>query len=245
MIPECFREASPIMNTLELGMALRNAGFVVCASLCMVAMSAQTVAPAAAEIAAVKEEKVKVASATLDDQLKGFGFAAGIAAVFMSGDGEVENAEVDAGGVLRVDMKSKDRLGGILETHYLWGDLLGGSARQQVKLDRVRRAIEAGRADSVSDFAPGIMVGAELGENAIRSLGIGIILSFRRLQVDGSGKLTPKVAFNLGAMAMIEQNVKMLADGLRDGQPLPAGLAAVRFKNDSRSGFAITFSAGF
>lgn len=185
------------------------------------------------------------AKSALDTQLNGLKFSGGIAAIFMKGDRQVANAAVE-GGVLRADFKSRERLGPVFEAHYLWGELLGGSARQQEKLKRIKKAIEENRPETIADAAFGLMVGAELGENAIRSLGFGPIVSFRRIGVDESGKLTPpKVAFNLGAMVLIEQNVKMLADGFHDGRALPAGQTSVRFKEDSRTGFAITFSAGF
>jgi hypothetical protein len=200
----------------------------------------------AAAATAATDVKVKTAEATFQEKLTGFGFAGGIAAVFMNGEKEVANAQVN-NGILNVDYKSDDRLGGILETHYLFGDLtvFGGSGRKAAKLAAIKSAIEGGQNLSVSDFAPGIMVGAELGENAIRSLGLGVIFSWRRIQVDSAGKLTPKLAFNIGIMALIEQNVKMLASGFEDGKPLPTGQTAVRFKEDSRTGFAVTFSAGF
>jgi hypothetical protein len=188
---------------------------------------------------AVRQE---IATSTFQDKLDSLGFSGGVGAVFMRGSPEVENAAVDSGGILRVDFKSKDRLGGILEAHHLFTNLVGDPA---AKIAKIQNAVRGQRPEDIFDFSPGIMVGAELGENAIRSLGIGVIFSWRRFHLEGDGKLTQKVAFNLGAMLLIEQNVKTLADGFRDGSPLPTGQTAVRFKEESRRGIAITFSAGF
>jgi hypothetical protein len=188
------------------------------------------------------DTKKKVAESSFQGKLDDLGFAAGLGAVFMRGGREVENAAVDDGGILRADFKSKTRLGGIMEAHYLFTNAVGNPEKN---LQKVRNAVAAQSVTGISDFSPGIMVGAELGDNAIRSLGVGLIGSWRRFQVDTDGKLTQKVAFNLGALWLVEQDVKMLADGFRDGSPLPTGQTEVRYKKESRSGIAIVFSAGF
>lgn len=183
-----------------------------------------------------------ITEATTEEQFKKWGFAAGVGAVFMGGGREVENASADSAGVVRADFKSKTRLGVIMEGHYLFPR----KAKSQQNAAKVTRALSQNLPADVSDFAPGLMVGAEVSENTIRSLGLGLILSWRRFEADkAKGGLTQKVAFNIGAMYLVESNVKMLADGFRDGSTLPSGQTAIRFKQDSRSGFALLFSAGF
>jgi hypothetical protein len=192
--------------------------------------------------AITKDVKIQAAGNSFESKLKELGFGGGVAAIFTRGDREVGNAAVDSGGILRADFKSRDRIGGILEAHHLFGARYATSVEKKAQ---ITMAINENKVTPLTDFAAGIMVGAELGENALRSLGVGGVLSWRRFEVDGTGKLTAKVAFNLGAMVLIEPNVKMLADGLRDGSALPTGLTEVRFKEESRTGFALFFSAGF
>lgn len=184
-----------------------------------------------------------------EDQLKKLGFAAGIGSVFMVGDREVENASVDSNGILRVDFKSRARLGAILETHFLFTNRVDGAnalAGPNVRKTRIRQLVLDQTSTVFSDAAFGVMAGAEIGDNALRSLGVGLIGSFRRFDLDGSsGKLTQKVAFNVGVLCLVEQNVKMLAKGFYDGKPLPTGATDIRFRRDYRMGVALVFSIGY
>jgi len=193
---------------------------------------------------------------SIDNQIRQLGFGAGVAAIHISGDGEVDNASVDAGGVLRVDRKSATRVGGVLEAHYLFNDQRyskSTKSRTQLKAltalgDAPDGAVTVGSV--ASDVAYGPMVTVELGENTIRTLGLGFMVSMRRFDVtrDSTGKyvtIKPRgVAFNLGLSVLLEPNVKDLADGLVADQALPSG-SEVRFKEESRVGYALVFSAGF
>lgn len=194
---------------------------------------------------------------SIQNDLRGLGFGAGVAAIFTDGDAPVENASVDAGGILRVDRQSRARVGAILEAHFLFNDL---QYTQQAPTPTQRKALDALAAvpnpgaitvgSVANDTAHGPMVTVELGDDVIRTIGLGYMVSWRRFDVtrDANGRLatiTPRgVAFNLGVSVLIEPKVKNLADGLVENALPPAGME-VRFQEEARVGCALVFSAGF
>jgi hypothetical protein len=96
----------------------------------------------------------------------------------------------------------------------------------------------------------GITVMAELGDGVIRSLGVGPMLSARRYDIevkDAELTITPKgTAFNLSLVGLIEPDVRTLARGFADGQPVPAGTGAtIPFDKEPAFGAALVFSASW
>ena len=189
---------------------------------------------------------------TLDSAtLKSYGFGAGIAGIVMDKAG-VENATVDAGGVIRVDEASKARAGGVFEAHFFLKDIRKSWAEDS-RLSKAR--LQGGLAGQaavqgkiVSDLAHGPTVLVELGENVVRSFGIGYLFSLRDLQRDVSGDTityTPVgTAFNFGIVGLMEPNVKVLGEGLKKNTALPAG-DAIRFDREPHYGVGLLFSWSF
>jgi len=182
------------------------------------------------------------------ETLKSYGFGAGIVGVLMD-KAAVDNATVDAGGVVRVDEKSKARAGGVFEAHYFFGDVRKGA------VDKVKKAKTQGLTNETvttgtvkSDLAHGPSFVVELGESVIRSIGLGYVLSWRDLKFDtkdGSTTIsTVGNAFNLGIVVLMEPDVKVLAEGIRKNAPLPAG-DSIRFKREASFGGGILFSYSF
>lgn len=190
------------------------------------------------------KQKVDQAKADLKTELTGFGFSAGLGALFMGGDGYIENAWVDTEGILRVEEQSDVRIGGMMEVHYMWGDARFNGKKCGLKKS-LERKLNTKVKSVVNDTALGISIGVELGDDFIRSAGIGPMISFRRFDMDTNGNLTPKGnAFNLAIMAFVESDVRQLASGLSRDMLLPEG-DVIRFQERSESGVAVLFSANF
>ncbi|MFA5264036.1 MAG: hypothetical protein WC378_09415 [Opitutaceae bacterium] len=189
---------------------------------------------------------------TLDSTtLSSYGLAVGIAGIMMNKAG-IENATVDANNVVRVEEQSKARAGGIFEAHYFLSDVRKKAA-DQLRNDTAARkqgltnetVIEG---TVISDLAHGPVFVVELGQNVIRSVGLGYLWSFRDLKREVSGKTatitTIGRAFNLGVVALMEPNVKVLGAGLTKNAALPAG-DAIRFDHEAHYGAAVLLSWGF
>ncbi len=194
------------------------------------------------------------AEVELKTELNNLGFGAGIGVIYISGDNPISNASVDQNNIIRVDEESNVRAGGILEAHYLFNTRL---YKTDNNFDSIQRFTSSGVAADpvvpgsvINDSAHGVVVSAELGDDIIRSLGLGYIRSWRRLNVnrDNNGKITslsPRgAAFNLSFLILVEPKVKTLADGLTANEMMPTG-DTIRFKNEARIGGAVVFSAGF
>lgn len=73
--------------------------------------------------------------------------------------------------------------------------------------------------------------------NTLTSFGGGLMIGRRRDSGSGS--------FNIGAGIMLDQNVKVLGAGIKDGEPLPGGEIEVRFKEKSDSALLVFVSTTF
>lgn len=185
---------------------------------------------AAAALAKAKGKTAESAKAAVDntvaEQLKGFGFGAGIGAVFdVGGSKRIKNATVDANGIVRVQEESPVRLGAILETHYLW------------KYDSGNISAESRRI-----MFHGPQISAVLGDNVIEGLGVGYMVALRRRNIETAN--FGLKSFNLGVGAMIQPAVQTLGDGLNANQPLPAG-DQLRYHTGPKAGVYAVFSVGF
>lgn len=181
-------------------------------------------------------------AATIADDIASMGFAPGIAAIYTVGGDNVDSVSLQ-NNIVRVKKKSRARISPVFESHYLFGADRGGA------LDIKKDLLIAGATEEYANdiaFGPTVMI--ELGENVVRSAGIGFMMSGRKVKVTKSGSdiiLTKVgVAFNVSVIALIEQNAKKLGDGLVDGQEIPAiGMELTR--EVYRPGVGVMFSASF
>lgn len=75
-------------------------------------------------------------------------------------------------------------------------------------------------------------------EQTIDSVGFGLLLGFRRSK-------DATTSFNIGVGVVYDSNVKVLGDGIKENQPLPAGETTVRFKEISEMSWLLIGSFGF
>ncbi len=217
----------------------------------LVAEAAEAEAESAKKQAAASKEKavanVTTANTTPIDYSR-LGFAPGLAAIYMFDDDVIESASLQNNTVL-VSKKPRARIAPILEAHFFFGDGRGGSRDQ---------AIAEARADATgekvvtnNDAAFGFTTVIELGDDVIRSAGLGFLCSFRKenFRYDPETKSVKiskatGVAYNLGAYLLIEPNVKKLNDGIEEGKDVP--ISGMDLEKDSEAfGCAIIFSASF
>jgi hypothetical protein len=99
-----------------------------------------------------------------------------------------------------------------------------------------RRPCEGAAAFPV--VAVGPFAALRVGDSQIvQSFGAGLMFGFRIKETDQS--------LNLGVAYMLQPQVKTLATGFADGQPLPAGETAVRFRIRSSRALALVLSFGW
>jgi len=194
-----------------------------------------------------KDENALTVSAA---DLAKYGFGGGVALIVMSKPG-IENASVDANGIIRVDEASKARAGAILEYHFYWSD------RRKTRLEKSEGAKFMGagftNGDVVAgtarwDLVHGPAFAVEFGGDVIRSVGLGYQFSLRdyTLAKDADKKVIKTVGtpFNLGFFCMVEPSVKVLAEGQKANVALPTG-DSLRFKKEAHVGGAVVLSYSF
>lgn len=206
------------------------------------------------------------AKKTIEDEVRGAGFGFGVGAVYMFGEAPVNSATIDSSGIVRVTEDSAARVGAIFEAHFLTGSLIDAKGQEELKAltlnsetDR-KAALEKLNIPDGSfnpqlirrDFAHGPMVTAELGENVVRSFGVGWVWSWRRFTVglDSEKKKINSLtrfgtAFNLGFSVLIEPKVKTLPDGFEKNTAAPSGMTTIPLEEKERLGAALVFSATF
>ncbi len=186
-------------------------------------------------------------------KILGGGVGWGLAVLQVSGARPVESVTVDSANKVHVSTKSKMRAGAILEVHWLWDELLfskkeANEAEAFETVLKARRLAKSAR-ETVKPVrgrhvTAGPMAMVELGENAIRSLGAGLMVAMQSYQAEPGGTITPGRAFNLGLVAFAEPNVKRVKGGFMDGQVVPAG-TVVSLEDENRFGFGVVFSTNF
>ncbi len=221
------------------------------------------------------EAEVAASGATIEEEISGMGFGPGVAAIYMFGDRPVDSAAADENSILRVTYESRARAGVVLEAHYSFGDprvkswsgSLGEvwrrtevAVRDQSRFNKadnpgVLSNEEAATVLSEKQYLIrtkewGVTVMTELGDNFVRSVGIGPVFSARTYEIsvrDAEVEITPKgLAFNLALVALIEPEVKSLADGFEADKAVPAGTGAnIPFDMEPRFGLAVIFSASW
>ncbi len=77
-------------------------------------------------------------------------------------------------------------------------------------------------------------------DDVIAGFGLGWMIGWKdnRTPADSS-------AFTLGLGIMLDGEVKSLADGIEDNQPLPAGEPAIRFKEETRASVLLLVTRSF
>lgn len=191
-----------------------------------------------------KEEVVD----SIGKQLEQAGLNFGIAAFYMDGDRPVEQIyQLEDDRVLSAETASRARIGGVLEAHFLRGEL--GNKTQAYIEGKIAKGNDFSYVES--DFSWGVSAVVELGgSDTIRSFGLGPVISLKKYEIsyDSSSKevkIDPKgKAFNLGLVYVLEPNVGTLSDGLEIGQVVPDSITP-RVVEEERTGLAVVFSTNF
>lgn len=76
--------------------------------------------------------------------------------------------------------------------------------------------------------------------NALDVLGAGFMVGCTRIKGEAQNS-----AWNIGIGAFVDKNLKVLGDGIQDGQPLPGNETQIRFKTIDSIGLLVLFSASF
>jgi hypothetical protein len=184
------------------------------------------------------DEATQANEATID--FKGAGFGAGLGIVVDVEKGRVSDAEV-VNGVVRV--KKDDDLGPrvVLNLHYFFsGACDPDPSTGKARVDKwCRKAIVNGDevAIPMRGWGPFVAVQPGTGE-AIQAVGGGLLWGWRRHPDKPD-------SFNVGFGALVDQNVKVLGDGIKENKPLPNGETEIRFKETSRWGLLLMASWAF
>jgi hypothetical protein len=192
------------------------------------------------------------AGQSISDQLTGWGFGGGIAVFHVNGSRPVKNASMDEGGILRVETDSKVRAGGTLETHWLFNDLPFVSSENTAETKakrRVARLLSSSAQGSgtgiINHVTWGPLVTVELGDDVIRSAGLGAILAFRHFDVSPTGDVSARgAAINVGFVLFVEPNVQTLPEGLVANEAVPPG-TPVTLQKEHRFGVGFVFTGSF
>ena len=82
--------------------------------------------------------------------------------------------------------------------------------------------------------------------NIIESVGVGWMFGFKRTAVlKGTEPLPVGDSFNIGVGALLDIKQKVLGDGIRANEPLPAGETDIRYRETSQIGAVVIFSYSF
>lgn len=214
---------------------------------CVLLLSAAP--PALGQITPAAENK----TAACDNKISGFSsgmsvpastpdlkhFAPGFAADRKTaGPDHIREAEVVNGKVVVTDVDNAT-VGPILEAHAFVFTLKNDWAFENEKGDLVvTRNQPCATATEFPTVATGPFAMLRFGdEQFIRSIGVGWMVGFRVKQTER--------ILNLGVAYTIQQDVRALATGFKDGEPLPAGEESIRYRSDDGTGFAIVVSFGW
>lgn len=152
-----------------------------------------------------------------------------------SGPDRIREAEVINGKVVVTDVDNAT-VGPILEAHAFVFTLDHDWAFENSKGDLVvTHAQPCATATEFPTVAMGPFAMVRFGEEQfIKSIGVGWMVGFRVRQTER--------ILNLGLAYTIQQDVRALATGFKDGEPLPAGEEAIRYRSDDGNGYAIVVS---
>ena len=131
-------------------------------------------------------------------------------------------------GIVRVGKQANHRPRVLFETHYFWR--------------LVSEATTVGfRGEDVSVQAADIGIGPFAAiqgsdEELLESFAIGGMVGFKRDE---------RSSFNIGFGVALDPTVKVLGDGIRPNEPLPAGEETLRFKEEPRWSYLVLVSFSF
>lgn len=181
----------------------------------------QDPAVAASADAATKE----AAADASNSKFAGLDFGVGLS--FTRDDGKrdrIASASL-VNGIVRVDDENNDRARVMLESHYFF-------------TPKANFGLFGDNSGDIKHVGVGPFVALQPGtDEIIEAIGMGLMVGFRR---GDSGQ-----SFNLGFGYVIDPNTRVLGDGLKGDQPLPAGETEIRFKDASQGGFLILSSFSF
>jgi hypothetical protein len=80
-------------------------------------------------------------------------------------------------------------------------------------------------------------------DNIIQAIGAGWMIGFRRPELT-PGENTGQ-SFNIGLGVVVDPNTRILGDGIRPNQPLPAGETEIRYTEEMQIGALLLFSFSF
>ena len=182
------------------------------------------------------DEQAKLDDA-LDARFRGFGFGIALGAVIDTGGRDrIESAILDPTGKVRVEKDSNTRANFMLESHYFfqppwkfpfhWGPV---------------GWVEKG------NWGFGPFVAVQPGSsNLIDSVGVGGMIGFKRHKLfGGTAPLGVGDSFNIGVGALIDIKQRVLGDGIKPNQVLPAGETSIRYRETSQVGVVVIFSYSF
>ncbi len=168
-----------------------------------------------------------------DERFAGFNFGVALGVIIKAGKRDlVQEASLDANGIVRIDRDNNTTANLILESHYFFTPDLNFLGMKSV---------------GPRDWGVGPFIAVQPGtENIIQSVGAGLMFGFKRSQI-----IAPDLArdrgdsFNIGLGVMVNPNAKVLGDGITKNQPLPAGETSVRLRTTTEMGWLVTFSYSF
>lgn len=173
-------------------------------------------------------DEINEKSNGLDSLVEGFKFGVAIGFEHYGSPyiTEVETIGEDRTVIITDSQESKPSIW--LETHYLWD----GKAKEL----------------GLTHSAPGFYVGARLlgaDSDVFDAFSLGLLWSFKRTKL---GAIPPKgqiaESINIG-LGPVWHKTRTLADGIIEGQPLPADYNDIKFKAGDELSWMLMISAGF
>jgi len=159
--------------------------------------------------------------ASFAEEFAGINFGVGLALTFKHGENRVESASVQ-NGIVRVDKESNRTPKVMFETHYFF------QPRHPNK-------------EALTNWGIGPFVAIQPGDSGgkvIDTYGLGVLIGFRKNGQNGN----TRSSWNIGVGYLVTTGVKILGDGIEEGQPLPAGEKDVRYKETNQPGWMIMAS---
>ncbi len=178
---------------------------------------------AAAEAAEAAEEE------TVKNTFAGLQFGVGLSLTLDSGSNERVTSAQLVNDIVRIDNEDNAIARVMLETHYFFtpDTCLFGLSRDDVC------SLLKGK-----EWGWGPFIAIQPGDgDIIDAIGAGVMLGFRRPGREDS--------FNIGIGAVVDPNARILGDGIKANQPLPAGETEIRYKEKEQWGVVLITSYTF
>ncbi|MBT8096265.1 MAG: hypothetical protein KJO95_06030 [Gammaproteobacteria bacterium] len=155
----------------------------------------------------IRVENAAEAKAAVLSEKEYLGLKWGVGAGFsFSFDDAIDSAEI-VNGVVRVSVEKQNQPRVFLEFHkYFW--------------------CNDGGIDGTRGCGPFVAVAAT-GDDVLSGVAMGLMWGWKVKEADSDG-------FSIGVGAVLDANVRDLADGFEDGQPPPQGETTVRYETKSR-----------